>query len=65
MSYLTLWLKDNEIVAEKEFSDPLEAKQYILRQLRTNHSVGVTTIKVVSRGRTCFEISPAAGTPAR
>lgn len=65
MSYLTLWLKGNEIVGEKEFSDPLEAKQYILRQLRIGHSADVTTIKVINRGRTCFEISPAACTPAR
>lgn len=59
MSYRGLWLKGDEIVAEARFADLLEAKDHILKQLRFLHRADVTAIRVVARGRTCFEVRPA------
>ncbi|HKX77263.1 MAG TPA: hypothetical protein VJM34_01950 [Novosphingobium sp.] len=57
MTYHALWLKGDEIVSEEEFTDLIEATQHVLAHLPDNReTVGVTSVRVIGHGRTCFSI---------
>lgn len=65
MSYQALWLRGEEVAAEEQFADLFAAKQHIMAALRSGGRDDITTVKVVSRGRTFFTISPPHREPSR
>ena len=57
MSYVALWLKGLEIVAEDEFEDLLEAKEFVLSHMEDHrHDLGVTSVRVCDDHITYFQI---------
>ena len=57
MAYHALWLRGNEVVADESFADLLKAKQHVLAHLDAiRRKDGVTSVKVIGNGRTCFMI---------
>lgn len=57
MSYVALWLRGQEIVAEDEFEDLLAAKAFIFDHLQENREqLGVTAVKVCDDHITYFQI---------
>jgi hypothetical protein len=57
MSYVALWLKGLEIVAEDAFEDLLEAKDFVLSHVDENRrDLGITSVRVCDDHITYFQI---------
>jgi hypothetical protein len=57
VSYVALWLKGIDIVAEDEFDDLLAAQAFILAHLQENREqLGVTAVWVCDDHLTYFQI---------
>lgn len=57
MSYVALWLKGQEIVAEDAFEDLLEAQDYVLSHMAEQRlHLGVTAVRVCDDHATYFQI---------
>lgn len=65
MAYVATWLHGEEIVAEEEFADLMEAQAHVLRHLKDySRLIGADTVKVSSGATIYFGIATGAD-PAR
>jgi hypothetical protein len=61
LSYVALWLKGVDIVAEDEFDDLLEAQTFIFEHLQENRDqLGVTSVCVCDDHLTYFQIEQSS-----
>lgn len=57
MPYRALWCRNDEIVAERHFADLIQAKQYVLNNVKVLFRENrATNVKVVGKGRVAFSI---------
>jgi hypothetical protein len=57
VSYVALWLKGLEIIAEDEFEDLLEARDFVVSHLAEHRrELGVTAVRVCDDHTTYFQI---------